>query len=381
METLEDDTETIGHRLRVNTISRRYGIRPLHTFFPRSKCTRLGPRVLRLAASRVGPSRDCVPVPWIWALAMPVSNVTKNGDGADPSFGAGEVVVTQLLCCFVFAARCFLSVSRSLLSVSLSLCRYFGFYHGQPLVWPLPGPEGSALHQDARRQPYSVVPLFRTTQDGGAGWRSLCCVSSSFPRIPNKCYSPWFVFPLWPFPTSVPSTHASIWWLLPDIRIDRSGSYQIVIAMRWPRTQASQSCIFSAHIGLSCWRVGLFSESIPSFEARSWQGRVLQCDTRKSSAELPLVCYFCWSSLRRCSCCFSKLYITSAGDQPERRAALDIKLKFSTEEKGNNLSSFFLTEHFLSSCSLESISFLLVLCVYVLLIFFLWNVSNEEKKD
>ena len=57
---------------------------------------------------------------------MPVSNVTKNGAGADPSFGAGEVVVTQLLCCFVFATRCFLLVSRSLLS--LSLCRYFGIY-------------------------------------------------------------------------------------------------------------------------------------------------------------------------------------------------------------------------------------------------------------
>ena len=28
------------------------------------------------------------------------------------------------------------------------------------------------------------------------------------------------------------------------IRIDRSGSYQIVIAMHWPRSQASQSCIF-----------------------------------------------------------------------------------------------------------------------------------------
>ena len=72
------------------------------------------------------------------------------------------------------------------------------------------------------------------------------------------------------------------------IRIDRSGSYQIVIAMRWPRTQASQSCIFSARVGLSCWRVGLLSESIPSFEARSWQGVAMRHkeEQRRAAASL-----------------------------------------------------------------------------------------------
>ena len=59
------------------------------------------------------------------------------------------------------------------------------------------------------------------------------------------------------------------------IRIDRSGSYQIVMAMHWPRTQAFQSCIFSACVGRSCWRVGVFFffflESVPFFKARSWQ--------------------------------------------------------------------------------------------------------------
>ena len=69
------------------------------------------------------------------------------------------------------------------------------------------------------------------------------------------------------------------------IRIDRSGSYHIVMGIHCPRTQAFQSLHFLPRVGLSCWRVGIFSESIASFEARSWQ-----CDTTKSSAELPLVC-------------------------------------------------------------------------------------------
>ena len=49
----------------------------------------------------------------------------------------------------------------------------------------------------------------------------------------------------------------------------------------------------------------IFSESMPSFEA----DRVLQCHTMKSSTELPLACQFCWSSLRRCCCCFSMCYV------------------------------------------------------------------------
>ena len=73
------------------------------------------------------------------------------------------------------------------------------------------------------------------------------------------------------------------------IRIDRSGSYQIVIAMRWPRTQASQSCIFSARVGLSCWRVGHYFQNQYRL-SRQDPDRVLQCDTRKSSTELPRVC-------------------------------------------------------------------------------------------
>ena len=98
------------------------------------------------------------------------------------------------------------------------------------------------------------------------------------------------------------------------IRIDRSGSYQIVIAMRWPRTQASQSCIFSARVGVSCWRVGLFSESIPSFEARSWQVVAMRHkEEQRRAAAGQLI----WSIVAQALLLllFKALYSTSAGDQ------------------------------------------------------------------
>ena len=72
------------------------------------------------------------------------------------------------------------------------------------------------------------------------------------------------------------------------IRIDRSGSYQIVIAMRWPRTQASQSCIFRHALGFSAEELVYFQNQYRL--SRQDPDRILQCDTRKSSAELPLVC-------------------------------------------------------------------------------------------
>ena len=98
------------------------------------------------------------------------------------------------------------------------------------------------------------------------------------------------------------------------IRIDRSGSYQIGIAMRWPRTQASQSCIFSARVGVSCWRVGLFSESIPSFEARSWQVVAMR---HKEEQRRAAACLLIWSVVAQALLLllFKALYSTSAGDQ------------------------------------------------------------------
>ena len=98
------------------------------------------------------------------------------------------------------------------------------------------------------------------------------------------------------------------------IRIDRSGSYQIVIAMRWPRTQASQSCIFSARVGVSCWRVGLFSESIPSFEARSWEVVAMRHkeERRRAAAGLLISSIVAQALLLLL---FKALYSTSAGDQ------------------------------------------------------------------
>ena len=56
------------------------------------------------------------------------------------------------------------------------------------------------------------------------------------------------------------------------IRIDRSGSYQTVMGIDYPRTQASNLCIFCHTLGYKYGRVGISSESIKSFKARSWQG-------------------------------------------------------------------------------------------------------------
>ena len=137
------------------------------------------------------------------------------------------------------------------------------------------------------------------------------------------------------------------------IRIDRSGSYQIVIAMRWPRTQASQSCIniFSARVGYSYWRVRLFSESIPSFEARSWQGVAIRHkeEQRRAAASLLILLIVAQALLLllfKALYTVAHLQVTRNEAQPERRAALAIKLKFSTERKGNN---FFRLSFWLSS--------------------------------
>ena len=156
------------------------------------------------------------------------------------------------------------------------------------------------------------------------------------------------------------------------IRIDRSGSYQIAIAMRWPRTQAPQSCIFSAH-GLSCWRVGLFSESIPSFEARSWQGVAMRHKEEQCRATACLLILLIVAQALLLLL-FKALYHICRWPTGEK-AALDIKLKFSTEEKGNNLFhlSFWLSiscRHvrlsqvllFLGSMYLFSSHFLFVKC-------------------
>ena len=135
--------------------------------------------------------------------------------------------------------------------------------------------------------------------------------------------------------------------------VQKHTSFSIVIAMRWPRTQASQSCIFSARVGFSCWRVGWFSESIPSFEARSWQGVAMRHkeEQRRAAASLLILLIVPQALLLLL---FKALYSTSA--------CLAIKLKFSSERKGNNLFrlSFWLS----SACRRVRLSQFLLFLVF-----------------
>ena len=98
------------------------------------------------------------------------------------------------------------------------------------------------------------------------------------------------------------------------IRIDRSGSYQIVIAMRWPRTQASQSCIFRHALGFRAEELVYFQNQYRL--SRQDPDRMLQMrhkeEQRRAAACLLILLIVAQALLLLL---FKALYSTSAGDQ------------------------------------------------------------------
>ena len=127
------------------------------------------------------------------------------------------------------------------------------------------------------------------------------------------------------------------------IRIDRSGWYQIVIAMHWLRTEDSQPLFFGTPWAfvLKSWFILRINTVFPD--------KILTGCCNVTQARAAQTC--CWSvnSVDRRSgrcCCFSKLYVQHACRWP----GLPIEIKFSTEEKeiNNGTSTFFDT--FGSTC-------------------------------
>ena len=130
------------------------------------------------------------------------------------------------------------------------------------------------------------------------------------------------------------------------IRIDRSGSYQIVVAMRWPRTQLCNPSFpvdilhfFGTRWAFVLKTVGLFSESVPSFEARSWQGVAMRHKEEQSRAAASLLVLLIVAQALLLLL-FKALYSTSASDQElstTGEKSCSRYLEFFTERKGNNL--------------------------------------------